>query len=431
MTICGLDFGTSNSTIGVLANGERSMVPLEQDTSGVWQTTLPSALFFGEDQDEIGFGRDAIARYTKGETGRLMRSMKNLLGSSIMNDSTRVKNAFYTFDQIVGFFVASLKQRAEAFVDQEQVNLESVVMGRPVHFNDTDPALDQAAEDHLASIAKIAGFKHVSFQFEPIAAALDYEQQVKSEELALIIDVGGGTADFTLIRLSPERQLQDDRQDDILGNHGIHIGGTDFDRLLSMAGVMPEFGLGMPMVEKPSMEMPKHYYVDLATWHSIHLLYAPRVLRDLKFLRRNVSDQEKLDLLCDILKNRTGHQLAALVEEAKIALSSSKEVTVDLQSIFDEDGDVTPENPVVTQQQLQETLTPNVDKIFKAVDETLAQAGIDSGKIDTIFTTGGSTALPMIKACITSKFPQANQIAGDLYNSVGSGLLMEATKRYR
>lgn len=430
MTICGLDFGTSNSTIGVSINGEPTMVPLEQDIYGEWKTTLPSALFFGEEDVRIGFGRDAVARYTKGEPGRLMRSMKNLLGQLTMSGRTQVNHTFYTYDEIVGFFIKSLKQRAEAHIGSGAGVLESVVMGRPVRFNDNDPALDRAAEEHLASIAKIAGFKHVSFQFEPIAAALDYEQQVQLEELALIIDIGGGTADFTLIRLSPERQQHDDRHDDLLANHGIHIGGNDFDRRLSVAGVMPEFGLGMPMADRPSMEMPSHYYFDLATWHKIHLLYTPMVMRELKRLRLTVSDKQKLDYLMELLNNHEGHRLASLVEEAKIELSTKLESTVDLASLFTVNEGVIPGNCTLTQQQLNNVLQSDVDKIFDAVDETLNQAGLSSQDINTVFTTGGSTALTKIKTCINNKFPHAKIMEGDLYNSVGSGLLMESIKRY-
>jgi len=428
MTICGLDFGTSNSTIGVLHNNKETMVPLEKGSDGEWQTTLPSALFFGFEDNLITFGRKSIASYTAGEDGRFMRSMKSLLGSSLMAEETQIKNEWYSYDDIVGFFVTSLKQRAEAFL-KSGGSLDSVVMGRPVYFNDTDSELDNAAEEHLAAIARIAGFKHVSFQFEPIAAALNYEKQVKSEELALIIDIGGGTSDFTLIRVSPERQQLLDRQQDILGNHGIHIGGTDFDRRLSMAGVMSEFGLGMPMRDRPEMEMPVHYYVDLATWHKVHLLYEREVLIELS--RLMVSDKLRMERLVYLLKNRMGHQLAALVEEAKIELSSLPETPVDLNSLLPPDLELTTGSCVLTQQQLQDSLQHDVGRVFTAMDETLNQAGLSREDIDTVFTTGGSTALPMVRRCIDDAFPHAQQIAGDLYNSVGSGLLVEAMKRYR
>ena len=157
MSISGLDFGTSNSTVGVVKNGANVMVPLEKDTDDKWQTTLPSALFFDFETDQIHFGRTAIAQYTSGHPGRLMRSMKSLLGSAYMADKTQVRNRFYSYDEIVGFFVSSLKQQAEVFLDNE--SLASVVIGRPVFFNDDDQELDKAAENHLADIARLAGYK--------------------------------------------------------------------------------------------------------------------------------------------------------------------------------------------------------------------------------------------------------------------------------
>lgn len=431
MTICGLDFGTSNSTVGVLHNNQQTMVPLEQDSGGRWHTTLPSALFFGFEDDQVSFGRNATARYTNGESGRLMRSMKSLLGSSSMGDTTQVKNRFYTYDEIVGFFIASLRQQAETFLGDDSPALASVVIGRPVYFNDSDSELDSAAEEHLAAIARLAGYKEVSFQFEPIAAALDYEQHVTSEELALIIDIGGGTSDFTLIRLSPERHQHTDRQDDFLANHGIHLGGTDFDRHLSVTGIMPEFGMGMPMANRPELSMPGHYYFELATWHRIHLLYQRDVLLELNQLRLDAGNKEPIDKLLNLLKRRKGHHLAALVERAKIELSSSTTTNVDLQSLFSSDTEVTINNCTLTQDQLHMSLQRDMTRIFNALDETLAQAGLAHKDIDTVFTTGGSTALPMVKAGIDSTFPKARQVAGDLYNSVGSGLLMEACKRYQ
>ncbi len=431
MTICGLDFGTSNSTVGVIKEHIPTMVPLEQDPNGEWQTTLPSALFFGFEDDVVSFGRSAMDRYTVGEPGRLLRSMKSLLGGSFMGDKTQVKNRFYSFDEIIGFFIASLKSQAETFNGPNSPPLHSVVMGRPVYFNDTDPKLDKAAQDHLEEIARLAGFKEVSFQYEPIAAALDYEQQVSKEELALIIDIGGGTSDFTLIKLSPDRHGKADRQQDFLANHGVHLGGTDFDARLSINSIMPEFGMGMSMTDKPGLDMPGSYYFDLATWHKIHLLYDRRVLMELKNLRPIVSDKKRLDRLMELLMERKGHQLAGLVEKAKIELSSVNQTTIDLESLFVDSPAITIDNCNLTQAQLQESLTRDIERIFNTLQETLTQAGLTHQNIDTVFTTGGSTALPMVQACISSAFPDARLISGDLYNSVGTGLLMEAQLRYQ
>jgi hypothetical chaperone protein len=425
MSICGLDFGTSNSTVGVFQDGEAAMVPLEMNPkTGESETTLPSALFFDFESDDIHFGREAIELYTQGEFGRLMRSMKSILGSNQMDDGTQIKTNVYSFAQIIGFFMQSLKQRGEAFTD---ASLSQVVLGRPVHFNDNHPDLDRAAEQKLEAIARDIGFTDVSFQYEPIAAASDYESGLKGEELALIIDIGGGTSDFTVIRLSDQRRHLADRSGDLLANHGIHIGGTDFDRHLSMATVMPHYGLGLPYKDKPTLSMPKHYYVDLATWHLIHNLYEPKVLRDLTELQRNMQSPLPIQRLIELLKLKKGHRLAGAVEQTKIDLAELESTMLTIDFLEDADEFVRQ----VTQTHLAESIEKDVTKVFHAVDETLAQAGMRAGDIDTVFTTGGSTALPSVKALIRSTFPDVKWVSGDLFNSVGRGLVLEAERRYR
>lgn len=425
--ICGLDFGTSNSTVGVIKDGRAQMVPLELDPrTGETETTLPSALFFDFETNDISFGRRAIAHYTQGEFGRLMRSMKSVLGTSQMDEGTQIKNRVYSFNDIIGFFVQSLKQRAESFAGEE---LTQVVMGRPVHFNDNHPELDSAAEARLGDIAKAVGFKEVSFQFEPIAAAYDYEQQVDGEELALIVDIGGGTSDFTIIRLSGSRIDQADRSQDILANHGVHIGGTDFDRHLSLATVMPYLGMNVRYKDIPELCMPKHYFVDLATWHRIHWLYEAKVLRDIQELRLRMQERAPVERLLTVLKQKAGHRLAGEVELAKIELSQHPQSWLDLS--FLDEYDAEPLRHQATQTTMNDAIADDVARVFQTVNETLCQAGVNKSEIQTIFTTGGSTALPSIRHLIQSTFPEAKWVSGDLYNSVGKGLVLEAKRRYR
>ena len=262
---CGLDFGTSNSTLGrVNAHGVPALVPLEGD-----QQTLPSVLFFSFEEDRLFFGRAAIAEYVSGADGRLMRSLKSVLGTALFADTTRVKSRRLGFGDIIGTYVGELKRRAETALKTE---LTSVVMGRPVHFVDDDPVADQEAQGQLEAAVRAQGFEEIAFQFEPIAAALDYERQVSGERIALIVDLGGGTSDFSLVRVSPERRGRADRSDDILATAGVHIGGTDFDRLLAMSRVMPELGLGS-RTRDGKRHLPVAPYVDLSTWHRINRLY--------------------------------------------------------------------------------------------------------------------------------------------------------------
>ncbi len=178
--------------------------------------------------------------------------------------------------------------------------VDSVVCGRPVHFVDDDPVADAAAQKQLEGAVRAQGFKHVEFQFEPIAAALDYERQVTGERLALIVDLGGGTSDFSVVRVSPERARAKDRSGDILSTAGVHIGGTDFDRLLSMSKVMPELGLGTRTLDG-KRHLPVAPYYDLSTWHRINRLYTAQALRELRSTEREaqapgrVADDDRAD----------------------------------------------------------------------------------------------------------------------------------------
>ncbi|WP_428244307.1 Hsp70 family protein [Gynuella sp.] len=424
MSLCGLDFGTSNSTIGVIQHDQAVMVPLEQHpiTSNP-ETALPSALFFDFHSDEISFGRKAIESYTSGHFGRLLRSMKSILGSSQMEEGTQIKTRKYLFSEIIAFFLTNMKERAENFCQQD---IDSVVLGRPVHFNDHNAELDRLAEEKLRSIAASIGFKNISFQHEPIAAAHDYEQQIEREEIALIIDMGGGTSDFTIFRLSPSLKNKPDRQDDILANHGIHIGGTDFDRHLSLATVMDQFGMHVQYKDKPGVEMPKHFYVDLATWHRIHLLYSRETLWGLQDLRLRMAETRPIDRLLQLIKQKDGHRLAALVEQAKIDLSALPQTEIPL-AFLEESPSLSCQ---VTGHQLSDAIDHDLQRVFQAINETLSQARLKPGDITTIFTTGGSTALHAVDHYIRSHFPKATCVQGDLFNSVGKGLVLEAQRRY-
>jgi hypothetical chaperone protein len=260
---CGVDFGTSNSTVGWHRGAQSVLLALEQD-----KLTLPSVIFFNAEEHEVSYGRAALANYLAGYEGRLMRSMKSLLGTSLIDGQTEVMGKPLAFRDLLSQFIGELKKRAEQSAGQA---FEHAVFGRPVHFIDDNRQADQIAQNTLEDIAHAVGFKEVHFQFEPIAAAFDYESRIEKEELVLIADIGGGTSDFSLVRLAPERAHLLDRHDDILGNGGIHIGGTDFDKYLSLTHIMPLLGLGGRLANQT--DVPSSYYFNLATWHTINLAY--------------------------------------------------------------------------------------------------------------------------------------------------------------
>jgi hypothetical chaperone protein len=251
----GIDFGTSNSAVAWLgAQGPAQLIALEGAA-----LAMPTAVFFNSEQQRTHFGRDAVAQYLEGTEGRLMRSLKSLLGSPLLHETTQIGHEQISFQDIIGTFLATLRERATQQLGQIP---KRVVMGRPVHFVDDDPVRDAQAEASLREAAQAVGFDEVSFQLEPIAAALDHEQRLTRESTVLVVDLGGGTSDFTVVRLGPDRMRRAERSSDILATTGVHIGGTDYDRQLNLSQVMPL--LGHKHQGPDGREVPSRVFFDLA-----------------------------------------------------------------------------------------------------------------------------------------------------------------------
>jgi len=411
----GIDFGTSNSTVGVIENGKPRLVPLEGG-----QFTLPSAVFFNFEDNHSHVGRRAIADYTDGVEGRLMRALKSVLGSSLVHEKTRIKSRSMAFTDIIGLFIGELKARMEDFTGQPA---GPVVFGRPVQFVDDDAEADRNAQNELEKAARARGFGEIAFQFEPIAAALDYERSVAGEELALIVDMGGGTSDFSVVRVSPQRARAADRSGDILANRGIHIGGTDFDRLLSIGHVMPELGYLTP-TKDGKRNLPAGYFVDLATWQRINLLYTPKARIDLRQLRQEAARPDLVERLIAIVDQRWGHSLAGRVEQARIAMTGERSARLEVtlpDAAFGVD---------LTREGFEATIHDAVERIAGTVAQTLHDAGVGSSDISTVFLTGGSTATPLARRSILALVPQARVVEGDIFGSVGLGLALDAQRKF-
>ena len=415
-SICGIDFGTSNSTVGIAKQGKPLLVPLEAG-----QAALPSALFFNFDDSSVSYGRAAVSDYIDGEFGRLMRALKSILGTSLMNQGTHIRQRRVHYSEIIGEYIAELKQRAESHAQQP---LSQLVAGRPVHFVDNDPNADKLAQDALAEIYQRAGFKDIEFQFEPIAAALDYEQQLKKEELALIVDIGGGTADFTIIRLAPCNQHKSERYDDILATSGVHIGGNDFDQRFNLAKAMPALGLHSYMKGSSRLQLPSAPYFDLATWHLIHNQYERQNIHRIETLKLQAEQPKLIDRLLTLLKQQDGHRLIAQVEACKIALSGQQHTELELD--FIEDQLRLPchreEFEAATKQQLE--------GICHAIQQTLLSAQISAKQISSVFLTGGTTGLPALRHAVATLFPDSECVEGDRFGSVGTGLTLDALRRF-
>jgi len=409
----GIDFGTSNSALAsVGSDGVARLVPLEGAA-----TALPSAVFFNAEDRSIHFGREAMGLYLGSIDGRLMRSLKSLLGSSLLQEKTAVPDGLVSFQDIISRFLRELGHRAERHLGGKP---RHVVIGRPVRFVDDDPARDLQAQNALQQAATAAGFQQVSFELEPIAAAFDFERRVSRESLTLIVDIGGGTSDFTVVRLGPERATRRDRADDILATSGIHIGGTDYDRKLSLEQVMPL--LGLRHLGPHGREVPAPIFFDLATWHLINWLYTPRMAQQAQGLRGDYSDTKLHDRLMTVLRERLGHRLASEVELAKIRSSANDAARIDLSCVEPGLGSA------LDAQAIERHLAGLLHQVVRCAHECVSRAALKAGDLDAIYLTGGSSALQPFQRALRRAFPATELIEGDLFGGVASGLAYAAQR---
>lgn len=421
---CAIDFGTSNSAIAVPEPaGGMALVELEPG-----HRTMPTAVFYfveGPEHDgpPRAFGRAAVAAYVDGLDGRLMRSMKSILGSSLVEQTTDVGGGRgVKYLDIVAGYLRHLKRCAERHVGAP---IDRAVLGRPVFFVDDDPARDAQAQAALASAARQVGFSEVHFQYEPIAAALDHERHVAGEEVVLVADIGGGTSDFSIVRVGPQRAGRLERKDDILANHGVHIAGTDFDRRVELATILPELGFGAPgpaLNGAPPREVPSGVYFDLATWHLINTVYNPQRVAELRAMRGFYANPTHHRRLMTVVDERLGHELAARAEEAKIAVADGGSTRIDLGHV--ERG----LSVALTERQAVDAIEGDIDRIVGAARETARQAGLAPEAIDTLYFTGGSTGLRLLGRRIGEAFPTARTVRGDRFASVAAGLGVHARR---
>ncbi len=424
---CAIDFGTSNSAIAVPAGGGMQLVELEPG-----HTTMPTAVFYFVDDPRAArerdgppraFGRAAVAAYVDGLDGRLMRSMKSILGSNLIDQTTDVgggRGAKYL--DIVAGYLKHLKSRAEAHTGMP---IRRAVLGRPVFFVDDDPQRDAQAQAALESAARQVGFEDVQFQYEPIAAAFDYERGVSREQIVLVADIGGGTSDFSIVRVGPARIARTDRRDDILASHGVHAAGTDFDRRIELAAILPQYGYGAygPSVAgAPAREVPSRVYFDLATWHLINTVYGPGRVAELRGMRGFYADPAHHERLMVVVTERLGHELAARAEQAKIDVADGGQTRIDLSH--------TERNLAATlsEQDASQAIEADIARIVDAARVTAAQAGLPIAAIDALYFTGGSTGLRMLAERIAAAFPNASVMRGDRFASVATGLGLHARR---
>lgn len=416
----GIDFGTTNTAAALVKNGKRpQLVALEND-----EITIPSALFFAADR-KVYFGRQAMKMYTDGESGRCMRSLKRVLGSDLMSSGTYLNNKKTSFIEILGYFLQNVKNKLDLAANAEVTN---VVLGRPVHFRDNDENGDLRAENELRKIATNVGFQNIEFQYEPIAAAFAHESIIEREKLACVIDIGGGTSDFTILRVGKQLMSKPDRKDDILASTGVRIGGNDFDKDLSLKSFMPVFGYGTQQGGQNRydkiIDLPTVPFRTMAEWSSINSMYNFKELNFAKKMLYNAVEKEKLKRFVELIEKERGYSLLNAVEETKIKLTDVTSVDVKLDFISDK--------PTVkaTRSDFEASLKWDINRVFEQIDECVKQAQVKQNDVKLIILTGGSTEIPFIQKLVSDYFPNAQLSQENKLSSVGMGLAYDSIRKF-
>lgn len=416
---CGIDFGTTNTLASLASDHNVKLIALENQ-----HVTIPSALFFDFDQ-RVYFGRKAIKMYMEGQNGRCMRSLKRVLGSDLMSSGTNVNEKNISFIDILCCFLRYIKQKTD---EASHADVDQVVLGRPVHFRIDDLKGDQQAENELRMIAQKVGFKNVEFQFEPIAAAFAHETKIHNEKLACVIDIGGGTSDFSIIKVGQGLIAKADRQDDILASTGVRVGGNDFDKDLSLKSFMPAFGYQTQQNSQTNchkiIDIPTLPFRTMAEWSQINSMYNYNELKNVQKMLSFAFEKEKLSRFVELIEKETGYTLLHVVEKSKIKLAKEKEFDVSLDFVSD--------CPIikVNRQDFEDSLVWDIRRIVEQIDECVKQAQIKPQDIELIILTGGSTEIPYIQKLISNIFPKAEISQENKLSSVSLGLGYDSLRKF-
>lgn len=401
MAVLAIDFGTSNTAAAVLDhNGKPSILPLEDG-----QDTLPTAVFLDFSKRRAVYGRAAARAMMDGEDGRFLRGLKSILGTTLAREKRQFLNERLTLIDIIARFLAEIRARAERITGQ---TFDAALSGRPVHFHSADASRDAQALADLTEAYCRAGFKTVDFLPEPEAAALT----APGSGRMLIVDIGGGTSDFTLCDRHGERTK-------VLASRGIRLGGTDADRMLSLSHAMPLFGYGAEIGDEFGQNYhpaPRALFQDLASWEKIAFLYDPALLRDVQRWIRVARKPVLFERLATVLDMHLGHDVAYAVEAGKIAANGAPSARVPLAVVepglgFDLDGTA-----------VSAELAAFADQIASEARATLADAGCTADQVSQIVFVGGSSLLTPVRAALSRAFPGTTQVDAEVFTAVGHGL---------
>jgi hypothetical chaperone protein len=447
----GLDFGTSNSSIAIARGSEIDVLPVDPSAAN---PAVLSSLLYVDHAGRSTIGADAIRQFVEENRGReivrrrvasgkmietvfgsehvefdvdvdlpgrLFQAIKHALPNRLF-EGTDVFGRFWTVEELVAEVLRQLKSRADALTGRE---ITSVVMGRPVYFS-TDPKEDALAQKRLKQAARMAGFKHIRFLFEPVGAALAYEHGLSREEIAFVFDFGGGTLDFTVVRLGPGHAGLADRKPDILSVGGLVIGGNTFDEEIMEKQLMKYFGARYAGATMTGVEIHLPYWIQahLRSWYTIPLLNERETLRFLGELR-SVAKRggNEIAALRTLVTKNYAYDLFEEIEQAKLRLSQETQASI----VFHQD-DIDIDEPM-TRLRFEAIIASHLDAISAGIDATLRLAGLTARDVDVVLPTGGSSLIPAVQQLLDAKFGREKVRHQDVYTSVVKGLALAGREK--
>jgi hypothetical chaperone protein len=421
MRAVGIDFGTTNSSIAVV--GEDGTPRLAAFSLGdEVSNTFRSILFFQRAQEGnrvLGFaGPRAIERYLEAdEQGRLIQSIKSFLAARDFS-STEIFGKSYRLEGLIEIVLRGLRASA---TDQFGELPHRLVVGRPVQFaNASGPEDEELALARLQAAFRNAGFGEVVFEYEPVAAAYEYRRQLDREQLILIGDFGGGTSDFSLLRVGPPSGGEDSTE--ILGTAGVPLAGDAFDGKIVRHAVAPALGMGTQYrsIFNRVLRVPVWIYSHLQRWHHLSFLRSPRTMQLLFDLRREALEPARFDALIHLVQNDLGFDLYQAIERTKVELSGQDSSFLRFRHF-----PVEIEAEVV-RKEFEEWIAEEIEGIGNCVDRLLEDASVRFSEVDCVFLTGGSSFVPAVRGLFTARFGAGRIRSGGEMTSVASGLALRA-----
>jgi len=432
----GIDFGTTNSAVA-LATGN-SQVQLASFPSGGAQTwSFRSVLYLEQLQSATGAkrlhsltGPAAIERYLEAEEkGRLIQSLKSHLPSRMLT-GTEVFGRRYKFEDLISRMLTDLRKQAER---QFQRPIHYAMVGRPVRFVGAETEEeDDFAVSRLRQAFTMAGFEQVDFEMEPVAAAYAYESTLDHDELILIGDFGGGTSDFSLLRVGPGVRRRGRTPQDLLGNSGVGLAGDAFDARIVRKLVSPALGSDSEArsLNKILPAVPAWIYANLERWHYLPFLRTNNVREILKSARIRALEPEKIEALITLIEEDLGYQLHQSVQRVKFELSRSHSAEFRFRDSSPSFASIDLRIPI-TRTDFESWIKDELRAIEKCIDSLLQKAGVPPREVDRVFLTGGSSFVPAVRRIFATRFGKERIRGGNEFTSVAHGLALRAAESLR